>query len=170
MSSEQFAKAPLLYIHQADTKKINAKMQHHYHTTSKKVLPKNSTVENEEKIVRKQQSKNVRTESFYDKREAAMDVVPEKEGETEKIVAVEKVVENTTEQKPFQKMNLEEQLNYLTKKPAYAPRLTCEIKTEERVYRGVILEYIEGIVSLRSGKRTIEIQDETIKQIRMLSL
>ena len=152
MSSERFAKAPLLYIHQADTKKVNAKMQHHYHT-SKEARTENSTVQ-EEQQVRNEQTKKVRAKSFYDSRP----------------VVNERKEEKVEEEKPFQKMTLEEQLDYLTKKPDYAPRLTCEIKTEERAYRGIILDYKEGIATIRSGNRSIEIPQEAIKQIRMLSL
>ena len=50
MSSERFAKDPLLFIHQADTKKVNAKMQHHYHS-SKKVQTENSTIKEGEQQI-----------------------------------------------------------------------------------------------------------------------
>ena len=156
MSSERFAKAPLLYIHQVDTKKVNAKMQHHYHT-SNEVRKEDTTVQGEQKV-QNQQSRKVRPKNFYDNRPVVTDVVSGIESE------------EVVEEKPFQKMTLGEQLNYLTGKPAYAPRLTCEIKTEGRAYRGVILDYKEGIVTIRSGNRSIEIPQETIKQIRMLSL
>lgn len=74
------------------------------------------------------------------------------------------------EDKDFKDKNVAEQINYLVNRPDFAPQLICEIKTKERVYRGIILRDEEGVVTIRSGRRRIEIPKEKVTSIRLVSL
>lgn len=144
MGNDRYAKAPLLYIHQAKTDKVNAKMQHHYMGSNKTKNTGNATDEH----VLKSKPVRQRARSFY-------------ESEEEK---------NDREDTPFKEMTLKEKLDYITNRPDYAPRLTCEVRTDDRSYRGIILEYKDGKATMRTGRRRVEIPYENMKQIRLLGL
>ncbi len=73
-------------------------------------------------------------------------------------------------EKKFRDMNVEEQLLYLTKRPVFAPQVICELKTEKRLYQGVVLDYVEGLVTIQTGERRITLEKEKINQIRILGL
>lgn len=148
MDKERYAKDPLLYIHQTRTEKINANMQQYYR--SSKMKPE-STEEKPSSPGRiKKMSPVYNHNSETDESESE---------DTEQI-----------KNKNFQEMTVEEQLVYLTDKPSYAPRIVCEIRTNQRSYRGVVLNYLDGVVTIRSGRRRLEISREEIERIRLLSL
>lgn len=155
---DRFAKDPLLYIQQVKGSKINANMQHRY-VSSKQKKQEEMKVEPKEKQHDDRPIKKVRTESVY---KSSTEIVDEENEEINE--------QKERRDKPFQKMTIEEKLHYLVNRPEYAPRLTCEVKTEKRAYRGIILNYQDEIATIRSGKRKIEIPGTTIKQIRMLGL
>lgn len=155
LRNERFAKDPLLYIHQTKTERIRANMQHQYRSKKEKVQEELN--ENKAAKTSDRKLKRVRQESFYEAKDSA---------EEESINKGGKEREGNT----FKEMTLEEQLVYLTNRPAYAPRLTCEIKTDKRMYQGIILQYENEIAKIRSGKRMIDVPLTSIKRIRMLSL
>ncbi len=153
MHNDRFAKDPLLYIQQAKTEKTRANMQHQYRSKKEKLQEKiqgSKEEETSDHVV-----KRFRSESFYE----ALDS-EEEEGSADK----------KEEGKSFKNMTIDEQLVYLTDRSPYAPKLTCEIKTEKRSYRGIVLQYQDEIAKIRSGKRNIDIPNASIKQIRILGL
>lgn len=162
MRIDRFAKDPLLYIQQVNASKINANMQHRY-VSSKRKKEEEMKVNPKEKQLEERPIKRIRTESVYKSSTEIGDKEKEKEETNEH-------EQKERRDKPFQKMTIEEKLNYLVNRPEYAPRLTCEVKTEKRAYRGIILNYQDEIATIRSGKRKIEIPGTTIKHIRMLGL
>lgn len=136
MEEERFAKEPLLYIHQAEAKKVTANMQHHYRSPKKKEEAKKEDTPR----------KVYQHHTFEDENES---------GE---------------KNKAFHDMTVEEQLTYLKDRPDFAPRRVCEVKTDERAYRGTILSYEDGTVLIQTGRRRMEIPKDKITRIRMLSL
>lgn len=148
MDKERYAKAPLLYIHQSRTDKIQANMQDYYRSSKMKSTDTGEKSSSPGRIKR--------TSPVYkhnsDSDESGME-------DTEQV-----------KNKSFQDMTVEEQLIYLTDKPSYAPQLICEIRTAERSYRGIVLNYKDGVATIRSGRRSLEIPYETIDRIRLLSL
>lgn len=150
MDKGRYAKDPLLYIHQVRTEKINANMQEYYRSSRTK------SASTEEK--RSSPSRIKKVLPVYN-HNLDTDIDESEEQETDQI-----------KNKNFLEMTVEEQLIYLTDKPSYAPRLVCEIRTDQRSYRGVVLSYQNGIVTIRSGRRSIEIPREEIERIRLLSL
>lgn len=159
MGIDRFAKDPLLYIQQVKASKINANMQHRYVSSKRK--KEEVKVDPKEKKQDEKPIKRIRSESVY---KSSTEIVDEEKKE------IKEHEQKERGDKPFQKMTIEEKLNYLVNRPEYAPRLTCEVKTEKRAYRGIILNYQDEIATIRSGKRKIEIPGTTIKHIRMLGL
>ena len=148
MDKERYAKAPLLYIHQTRTEKINANMQQYYRSSKMKPADTEEKPPSPDRI---KKSSPVYTHNSNSDEMGLEDIDQQKD-------------------KNFQEMTVEEQLIYLTDKPSYAPRLVCEIKTNERSYRGLVLDYKDGVATIRSGRRRLEIPREEIERIRMLSL
>ncbi|MCF3942091.1 CotO family spore coat protein [Oceanobacillus alkalisoli] len=148
MDKERYAKAPLLYIHQARTEKINANMQEYYRSSKMKAAEKKEKPSNPGRIKR--------TVPIYN-HNSVSDESETDDTEREK-------------DKNFQDMTVEEQLIYLADKPSYAPRLICEIRTTERSYKGIVLDYKDGAATIRSGRRSLQLPYETIERIRLLSL
>lgn len=148
LDKERYAKDPLLYIHQVRTEKVNANMQEYYRSSSTK------SANTEEK--RSSPSRIKKVSPVYNHKP---DTDESESQETDQI-----------KNKNFLEMTIEEQLIYLTDKPSYAPRLVCEIRTNQRSYRGEVLSYLDSIITIRSGRRRIEIPREEIERIRLLSL
>lgn len=157
LRNDRFAKDPLLYIQQARTEKTRANMQHQYR--SKKEKPQEKIQGSKEEQTSDRMVKRFRAENFYE----AQDSVKEKE-------ELEDTANKKRDGKSFKNMTIDEQLIYLTDRSPYAPKLTCEIKTEKRTYRGIVLQYQDEIAKIRSGKRNIEVPNTSIKQIRILGL
>lgn len=156
MRNDKYAKAPVLYIQQRKLKEVQANMQHQY-VSSKHRQPKRI-----EEGSKEQKALKKRGTSYYSVTEE--EVREEEESEKEEKEA------NQHTRKSFQEMTIKEQLSYLANKPTYAPRVTCVIRTEGQTYHGMILDYQKDVVTIKSGRRNIEIPDEKIKHIRILSL
>lgn len=149
---KKYAKKPLLFIHQPNEGQMHVPMQHMY-VTPKKEQNETSTNGGEEK-------KGMRHPSFnknYNSKE---------EYEQE-----EKLKQNQTEEKQkFKDMSIEEKVDYFINSPSYAPKLKCEIKTDQRTYRGVITGAEGNDVYIRVGNRSAsaKVSLDDIKHIKLL--
>ena len=76
----------------------------------------------------------------------------------------------TNRKKQFKEMTLEEKVLYLADSPTYAPKIKCEIKTEDKFYRGIVTDFSDGTVFMQVGKKSAatSILFETITEIRLI--
>src|SRR5699024_12853598 len=74
------------------------------------------------------------------------------------------------ERPKFKDMTIEEKVEYFVRQPRHVPKLRCQIETNERKYRGIIIDFQEGHVFIRVGKRSssTKISLDQITNIRML--
>src|SRR5699024_11650770 len=70
----------------------------------------------------------------------------------------------------FKDMTIEEKVEYFVSQPRHVPKLRCQIETNERKYRGIIIDFQEDHVFIRVGKRSssTKISLDQITNIRML--
>lgn len=166
MGEKRFAKSPLLYIHQRSTNEPKARMQHQYRTPRKTEGESTAKQNNTEEKPPKQSNMRPIKRKVHPK-PAQKELANTEESEQEKERESEQHNNQTLK---FKDMSLEEKVNYFVKTPTYVPKLRCEVKTDERTYRGIIVDYKENNVYMRIGRRTsiTTIPFDTIKQIRML--
>lgn len=138
VGSEKYAKHPLLYIYQPHEEELQVEMQHQY-IASKSHQPK---LEEEE--------------TTTDKSTTIMYKHHGEEQGTE------------VKEKKFRDMTVEEQLEYLARKPDYDLQVTYEITSVDDVYVGAILQVADESVILRRGRRRITIPKEKITKIRII--
>ena len=163
MRNDKYAKAPLLYIKDGQPQTIKANMQHQY--ISKKHKRKDQQKSEPEKVYEGKGNKK-RHKSFYELSEELIEQKAEEENEEMKNKPEKKEVM----EKPFKELTIPEKLFYLATKPDYAPRVSCMIKTNKQTYRGIIIDYRDESVRIRSGRRNIEITEKDIKDIRIIGL
>ncbi len=111
-----------------------------------------------------QQEKNVMEEKEEIKEED--EEVPEITEESEK-----PLTESVKKERPkFKDMTIEEKVAYFVDTPSYAPQMRCEIRTEDRAYRGVITGSEDNYVYIRVGnrKQSTKIKLDDIKHIKLL--
>lgn len=132
--NKHFAGSPLLYIQQPTTTAPIAPMQHNYYT------PKHHT-------------------NLPDQIESATSgKVPKKVNRStiDQDIAEESVIEETSEdladQIKFKDMTIKQKVNYFISRPDHAPLIRCEIKTNEKNYRGVITGFENDHVLIRVGR------------------
>jgi|SRR5690625_2874149 len=161
MTKRKYAKDPMLYIQQPDNKQPRASMQHSYRT--RKVT---TSIEG---------GGYSRSRSFFDEeREARQNEENLELAEEEEVFEEEE--ESTVQlkeednRKKFNDRTLEEKINYFANSPEYAPKKKCEIKTENKIYRGIITERDEEHVYIRVGNRAraVKITINEIKNIKLL--
>lgn len=74
----------------------------------------------------------------------------------------------------FKDMTLDEKITYFINIPSHIPKLKCEVTTEDRTYRGIIIsrkeEEGEEIIVIRTGRRTFTITRKDINEIRLLGM
>lgn len=74
----------------------------------------------------------------------------------------------------FKDMTIDEKINYFINIPSHIPKLKCEISTDDRTYRGIIIsreeEEGEENIVIRTGKRTFTITRKNINEIRLLGM
>lgn len=160
---KKFAKSPLLYIHQPNISIPKAPMQSNYATPkkTKQVEPA------PEQKVPKANARPLKRDDFSKK-----STQTKSEVETEDILTES---EATTEEeelsnKKFNDMEIPEKIEYFLTKPKHIPNMKCEVKTEERSFRGTILDVEEDQVIMRVGRRssTTKILIPSITQIRLI--
>lgn len=138
MSQKKFARSPLIYIQQPSAEAPKAPMQHNY-VTPKKVKQSKKT---ESEPIKKVRSRALSRRHVNNTNEQEHDV---NEDEQEKI--------NVKKTKKFIDMNIHERIDYFLSRSSQLPELKCEIKTEERSYRGVITDFKADEVMIRVGRR-----------------
>ncbi|MBP1947218.1 CotO family spore coat protein [Virgibacillus litoralis] len=156
MGEKKFAKSPLLYIHQPSIGTPKAPMQHQY-TTPKKASAE-QVVAQETKSV---QTRTLRRDNFSKKSESEEDTNEDADESDES---------SDQERKKFKDMTINERVDYLVNPPKHVPAMKCEVKTDERNYRGTIVDFMEDNVIMRLGRRTskTEIPFESINDIRLI--
>ncbi|WP_174612818.1 CotO family spore coat protein [Virgibacillus ihumii] len=159
MGQKKYAKSPLLYIHQPTIRTPEAPMQHNYRTPKK---GEDSTAASSNDGI------------------GAADAVPRKKAPARRLQkrdnfskpAEEKINEDSTvatddsnekmdptedkggdDRKKFKDMTVRERLDYFLNTPKHVPTMRCEIKTEERKYRGRIVDFQEERVYMQVGRR-----------------
>lgn len=157
MGEKKFAKNPLLYIHQPSIGTPKAPMQHQY-TTPKKA-PAEQVVTKETKSV---QTRPVKRDNFSKKSGSGEDDTNEAADESDE--------SSDQERKKFKDMTLNERIEYFINSPKHVPVMKCEVKTEERNYRGIIVDFKEENIIMRVGRRTSTtgIPFEKVDDIRLI--
>ncbi|WP_164669448.1 CotO family spore coat protein [Virgibacillus doumboii] len=159
MGKKKYAKSPLLYIHQPNIRTPEAPMQHNY------VTPKKSGEQQVQEQPKKTQKRPLKRSSSV-KNNENKDNVEEIESTDEE----EEAESSEQDRKKFKDMTLRERVNYFMNRPKHVPIMKCEVKTEERNYRGVIVDFQEETVFMRVGRRTSQtkIPFDSISEIRMI--
>lgn len=166
MKNKRYAKNPLLYIHQPDVGTPAASMQSSYRASKRNSSPQSETHETGRKIKGRPQRRqgkpmpeikeveDIQSESSLDKNENPK----------------EEFINDHTGSKKFKDMTLFEKVKYFADDPSHIPKMKCEIKTEERTYRGIIVDFDGETVFMRMGRRvnTRKVLFKEIKRIRML--
>lgn len=169
MGKKKFAGKPLMYVQQPDNHKPTAPMQSLYSTPKKKKKPAADTdTENTEKKPMKK--KQTSQKKSPDKKESNIEENEEKTDTYQKSREKEETQEKeeTAEKKQFKDMDIREKALYFKEKPEHVPRKKCEVKTSGRNYRGIIIDFKEEIVWMRSGRRSVKVPIEDIREIRMI--
>lgn len=164
MGKKNIARDPLLYIHQPANIQPKAPMQYSYITPKKA----GDTVEKpkSEAAGSTQSARPIKRGTYY------KDLDGMEESETDE--ALDESVEDDQPamdaDKKFKDMTIEEKVVYFANTPSFAPKVKCEVKTEEKIYRGLITDFEENIVYMRFGNRSVKTQIplDTINSIRML--
>ncbi|MUV36502.1 hypothetical protein JNUCC1_00305 [Lentibacillus sp. JNUCC-1] len=173
MAEKRYAKSPLLYVEQSGINEPKARMQHQYQSPKKKPnrLKKEESVVPQKKRTKKTANKNKQNEQLVEE-----EIEQNEEQNINEFESVpqteEEDVQEKMQDKKFKDMSIDEKLVYLTNRSPHAPVLRCEIKTEDRTYRGVIMELDDNIVKVRVGRRTsiTKVQVTDIKSVRLLGL
>lgn len=174
-------KKPLMYIVQPEYAEVKAPMQNFVKKKKKKTEPEKpkETFENQEQVNEidieegreKLQAEDAKTG------EKINEDVPSAEAQNEKLsgavlseTAGEQRNDAKRSRKPLNHMNIEERIDFLTKLPYNIPKALCMVETEEKTYRGIILEKKDGIILIRTSAsgNPEEIQIASIKSIHPL--
>ncbi|WP_077596269.1 CotO family spore coat protein [Oceanobacillus kimchii] len=151
MSKKEYAKEPLLYIHQPELNQPKASMQHHFIGNRKEsVQPANETKESitpRKTRGGRQVNASANNENFNQKNH-----------------------ELNSEKKQFKEMSISEKIDYFVGRSEYAPPINCLVITDRKKYRGVILEMTDEEVKFRLSNRksSIKINYEDIKDIQLV--
>lgn len=72
--------------------------------------------------------------------------------------------------KQFKEMSIKERVLYLVESPTYAPKLKCEVNTENQSYRGIITEFKDDTVFIQVPRKSVATQVPlaNIKDIRLI--
>ena len=168
---KKFAKSPLLYIHQPGVSDPKAPMQSNYATPKKEKQVESTTPK-----VQSSSPRPLKRDNYFKKAlEAKPEASPEKakvEPKTEDTAEKAKVTTELPDKpaKKFNEMTVTEKVDYFLSKPDHIPSMKCEVKTEERAYRGIITNVEKDHVLMRVGRRTstTEIAIESIIEIRLI--
>lgn len=88
----------------------------------------------------------------------------------EKINVDEEKKEIETEDLPFKEMTILDKVHYLLNREEHLPKLICEVETKERKYRGMVSDFKDQIVYLRTGQRYLTVNDIPFADIIQISL
>ncbi|MDY0406162.1 CotO family spore coat protein [Virgibacillus sp. 179-BFC.A HS] len=155
----KFANNPLMYIQQPSIRQPEARMQHMYQSSRNKKNSQEKTVQANENT----QKRNA-TKKFVSRAQQPEQSTAEKEPQAD--------TEESNEPKqrtPFKEMTLEQKIARLaTSATDFVPKMRCAVETEDKTYRGIIIEYKDGVVQMRVNRKSVNIPIDTIKDVRML--
>lgn len=188
--NKKYAREPLLYIHQPTVSRPNAPMQHSYKTQR---TTTSSSAEAEKKTPLKPLKKRPSTELISQsiikelheplpkqpkKRRPALPVQEVEETSINESIHSKRMdhtqpTEQTTqdksgERRKFKDMSTLEKIEYFINTPQHLPRMRSEVKTNEKKFRGVILDKEEDEILMRVGRRSTRIKLEDIVDIQLL--
>lgn len=167
----RYAKEPLLYIHQPKRKTPKAKMQSDYITPKKRKQSFAEKIEN-------QRPKRPRPIKRGSGSGEWIQAEKEEEQRKEEVKSEHVHSENNddlsdTKDRPekFDELSIEEKINYLIQKSTLFP-VKCELKTDEKTYRGVLTQVEDEHVFIQANKRSPsrKVMKKSIHSIRMLGL
>lgn len=168
---KKYATSPLLYIHQPEISSPKAPMQSNYATPKKEkqVEPESTVPKIEKWNTRPPMKKSSKAKSKTPPKEKTADR-EEKPREPKATAETEDRTSKAESNKKFNDMTVSEKIDYFISKPEHIPRMKCEVKTEERSYRGTITNVEEDQVLMRVGKRSsiTKISIESITEIRLI--
>lgn len=142
---KKYAKSPLLYIHQPGISHPKAPMQSNYAT------PKNKKPAEPQK--QKVTTRPLKRDDFFTKAPIESEENESAEADLESSDNVEEQ-ETSTSDKKFNDMTIQDKIDYFLSRPKHIPRMKCEVKTEERSFRGTIQDMEEDNILMRVGRRT----------------
>src|SRR5690625_3168970 len=169
MKRKRYAKEPLPYIHQPTRQKPEARMQQNYFSAPKSV----ERDEPEVAPVPYRRRRGGRRNFFIDPidDEDELEYGEQKDDEQiataeEEEVSQDQVVKNSR----FNDLSITDKVTYFINMPGNAPVVRCEVLTEERKYRGTIVDSKDDLVLMRVGRRasTTEIPLKDIQEISLL--
>jgi|SRR5690625_702649 len=157
MADQQFAKDPLLYIKQPSLGKPTAPMQSSYSSSNSNQTAQKRRPRHYRKLI------NDKDDPIY---EDTFEVTEEENH------YIDEDNENSSQmqKKRYSELSLENKVKYFVDMPDYAPKIKCEIITPKKKYRGIIINYKDEHVFIRTGQRTtsVKVPFNDIKDIRML--
>lgn len=165
MGPKRYARDPLLYIHQPKMQMPEAQMQHQYYTPrqSRQARPDVDNVNNH---------KQKRNRTTLMKRDYFDESDDEEWYEMETLKEDTKTKEDTKPKShSFKDMTLIEKVHYFVNVPEHLPKIKCIVETADNRYRGIITDFKDNIVYMKTGKRMLisnEIPFEDIKSIQMI--
>ncbi|BAC13181.1 CotO family spore coat protein [Oceanobacillus iheyensis] len=151
MSKSEYAKEPLLYIHQPDLNQPKATMQHHFMGNRN----------------RSAHSKNEIKDSLIPRKTRSGKQIKEF---TNKEVQNQENHEDNKKKKQFKAMSINEKIDYFLDRSEYAPPINCLVITDQKKYRGIILDTTKEEVKFRPSNRknSIKITYDVIKDIQLV--
>ena len=169
MGKKSFARDPLLYIHQSKIYKTEAPMQSRYMTPKRE----KGIVANNSKPTNSAGKSPINKSAFHKQLEqpkAKLEKSATMDNETTADEEKPKDKKDRDESVKFKEMTLEKKIAYLVDSSSYAPKMRCEVRTEEKTYRGIIIDKKDNDIFIQIGKRasSTKISIAEIKSIRML--
>ncbi|WP_188455657.1 CotO family spore coat protein [Virgibacillus oceani] len=141
MAEKKLARSPLLYIHQPTVDIPEANMQYDYMT------PRSASADTDTEV------NEIQIENEL------LDEAEDSDDEEDK---------KASKRARFKEMTIAEKIDYFINMPSSLPKMKCEVKTDERSYRGIIIEKKEEDIFMLSGRRRVKIAVEEIEAIRLL--
>ncbi|WP_106497952.1 CotO family spore coat protein [Lentibacillus sp. Marseille-P4043] len=174
MVKKRYARDPLFYIQQPKITKPEAPMQHNYSTPRN--ASKGKPQQNSDQTGRTQSLKGDNFQHFRnpqpDDEDGDVTEFQQEEDDTEEQDGAEdpkEEVENKNRPK-FKDMSIEEKINYFVNTPPHIPKLKCEVRTEEKAHRGIMVDQEDETILMRTGRRKISVPKNEIIEIRMLGM
>ncbi|GAB3789780.1 CotO family spore coat protein [Virgibacillus kimchii] len=157
MANRKYARDPMLYIQQPGSKNPRASMQYSYRT---KKVPSSQSLE----------GGSIRSRNFINEERELHEREEKLKGEQEESEGEDFSPAEENKRISFNERTLEEKISYFTDAPTYAPKKRCEIKTDNKTYRGIITDRDEEHVFVRVGNRSkaMKIMINEITSIRLL--
>lgn len=180
---------PLLYIHQPEFEKAEAKMQRTFDSLVNEAAAekvdeevKSGPQSSEQKLVNEEES----TDEAETQTEAKVQTEAKAQTETktqilEKVSVPLTALNETKESfsqpkiyggmrrvKSFREMTIEEKFQYLASFPISQPPYPCEFITENEKHQGFVVQYEQDQVSIKTPNETVELNPNDVKAIRII--